>query len=107
MHTAHIIRDWLLENGVWFLPHPAKSPDLNPIEHFWLKLKELLHKLHPELRTMGGGVERRKDTLVEAIDHTMAVINGYEEGDLPARLIACMPRRLAAVKLVKGRQSKY
>ena len=38
VHTAHITRDWLLENDVWFLPHPAKSPDLNPIEHFWLKL---------------------------------------------------------------------
>ena len=80
---------------------------MNPIKYFWLKLKELLHKLHPELRTMGGGVKRRKNTLVKAIYHTMAVINGYEEWDLPARLIASMPRRLAAVKLVKGRQTKY
>ena len=76
MHTAHIIRDWLVENGVWYLPHPAKSPDLNPIEHFWLKLKELLYKLHPELLDMGGGVETRKAALVEAIHKTMAVING-------------------------------
>ena len=63
VHTAHIIRNWLVENGVWYLPHPAKSSDLNPIEHFWLKLKELLHRLHPELKTMGGGVDARKDKL--------------------------------------------
>ena len=107
MHTAHIIRDWLLENGVWWLPHPAKGPDLNPIEHFWLKLKELLYKLHPELLTMKGGVERRKDALVEAIHHIMAEINGFDQWDLPAKLIASMPRRLAAVRLVKGRQTKY
>ena len=107
VHTAHIIRDWLVENGVWYLPHPAKSPDLNPIEHFWLKLKELLHELHPELETMGGGVDKRKDALVEALHHTMAVINGFEGWDLPAKLILSMPKRLAAVKLVEGKQTKY
>ena len=107
VHTAHIVRDWLVENGVWYLPHPAKSPDLNPIEHFWLKLKELLYKLHPELLDMGGGVETRKDALVEAIHKTVAVINGWEEWDLPAKLIESMPRRLAAVKLVGGKQTKY
>ena len=107
VHTAHIIRDWLEENGVWFLPHPAKSPDLNPIEHFWLMFKELLHQLHPELMTMRGGVEKRKDALVEAIHHTMAEINGWDQWDLPAKLIESMPRRLAAVRLVKGLQTKY
>ena len=92
---------------MWFLPHPAKSLDLNPIEHFWLKFKELLHKLHPELKHMKGGIKRRKDALVEAIHHTMAEINGWEQWDLPAKLIASMPRRLAAVRLVKGKQTKY
>ena len=58
MHIAHIIRDWLIENGVWYLFYSAKSPDLNPIKHFWIKLKELLHKIHPELESMGGGVKK-------------------------------------------------
>ena len=107
MHTAHIIRDWLVENRVWYLPHPAKSPDLNLIKHFWLKLKELLYRLHPELKTMGGGVEARKDKLVEAIHATMAENNGWDQRDLPAKLIASMPKRLAAVKLVQGKQTKY
>ena len=107
VHTAHIVRDWLVDNGVWYLPHPAKSPDLNPIEHFWLKLKELLHRLHPELKTMGRGVDARKDKLVEAIHATIAEINGWDQWDLPAKLIASIPKRLAAVKLVKGKQTKY
>ena len=107
VHTAHIIRDWLVENGVWYLPHPGKSPDLNPIEHFWLMFKQLLHKLHPELMDMGGGVERRKDVLVEAIHHIMAEICGWDEWDLPAKLIESMPRRLAAVRLVQGKQTRY
>ena len=107
VHTAHIIRDWLTENGVWYLPHPAKSPDLNPIEHFWLKLKELLHRWHPELKTMRGGVEKRKDALEKAIRQTINRINGWDQWDLPAKLVASMPRRLAAVRLVQGKQTKY
>ena len=107
VHTAHIVRDWLLENGVWWLPHPGKSPDLNPIEHFWLKLKELVHSMHPELMTMGKRAEARKDALETAVHQAMAVFNGFEQWDLPAKLIASMPDRLAAVKLVHGKQTKY
>ena len=70
-------------------------------------LKELLHKLHPELKSMGGGVKGRKDALVEALHHTMSVINGEEGWDLPAKLVFSMPRRLAAVELVEGKQTKY
>ena len=43
-----------------------------------MKLKELLYKLHPELLTVGS-VEKRKDALVEAIHHTMAEINGFDQ----------------------------
>ena len=56
---------------------------------------------------MGGGIEARKDTLIKVIHVTMTVINGWEEWDLPVKLIASIPRRLAAVRLVKGKQTKY
>ena len=56
---------------------------------------------------MGGSVEARKDTLVKVIYVTMAVINGWEEWDLLVKLIASMLRRLAVVRLVKGKQTKY
>ena len=55
-------------------------------------LKELLHKLYPELKFMGGGVKERKDTLVKTLHHTMSVINGEEGWDLPAKLVFFMPR---------------
>ena len=67
MYIAYIIGDWILENGVWWLLYPAKSPDLNLIEHFWLKFKELLYKWYPELKIMNGGVKKRKDALVKVI----------------------------------------
>ena len=83
----------------------AKSPDLNTIKYFWLKLKKLFYKLYSELEIMGEGVEAYKNTLIKVIYATMAVINGWEEWDLPAKLIAFMSRRLVVVRLVKEKQT--
>ena len=56
---------------------------------------------------MGGGVDVRKNKLVKAIYTTMAKINKWDKWDLPAKLIIFILKRLAAIKLVKEKQTKY
>ena len=56
---------------------------------------------------MGGSIKTYKNILVKVIHATITIINGWEEWDLPAKLIASMPRRLVVVRLVRGKQIKY
>lgn len=52
-------------------PSPPYSPNLNPIEHLWFYLKELVFELHIELLTMGGSAEARRVALKDAIADTL------------------------------------
>jgi transposase len=49
IHTAGKIKNWLQGHGITVMEWPPYSPDLNPIENAWAKLKERIYELHPEL----------------------------------------------------------
>ena len=50
-HTARATQTFLRQNNINLLPHPARSPDLNPIEHFWDALQRRLNQLNPRPQT--------------------------------------------------------
>ena len=109
---ASIHRGWLSIAifeimGIWVVEHPPYSPDLNPIEHLWIKVKEMVFELHPELKTMAGGKEARKNALKQAIKQAFDLIQDTNQWDLPSKLIASMPVRLQAVRKARGFQTKY
>ncbi|EYE92581.1 uncharacterized protein EURHEDRAFT_186358 [Aspergillus ruber CBS 135680] len=45
---------WFDEHGIPLIDWPPYSPDLNPIEHAWAKLKERIYMLYPDLELFNG-----------------------------------------------------
>jgi transposase len=43
-HTANVTRRFFEEHNIALLPHPANSPDLNPIEHIWDEIGRRLRR---------------------------------------------------------------
>ena len=63
-HKAPAVREWIENAGAELLYLPPYSPDLNPIEKAWAKLKQLLRALKA----------RSKETLDQAITELLPSI---------------------------------
>lgn len=43
-HSSKLVKKWFEENQVSVMTWPAQSPDLNPIENLWSKVKKAIPK---------------------------------------------------------------
>lgn len=94
-HTAKSVKKFISDKNIPLLPWPGNSPDLNPIENVWHELKRLVYKEN----------NTNRQVLIENIKKIW-----YEAPEIKACIKACiesMPRRIKAVKLVKGGNTKY
>lgn len=88
-HRARAVLDFLNQEGITTLPWPARSPDLNPIEHVWdylgirvrqrdppvQNLHELEQALHEEwqrlpqrkIQRLVQGMRRRVEAVIQAV----------------------------------------
>ena len=92
-HRAWITTQLLEDVNVHVLPWPARSPDLNPIEHVWDILGRRMQHRAPQ-------------SLNELFDALEEEWHAIPQEDLDA-LIASMPRRVGAVISKKGGNTRY
>jgi transposase len=62
-----LVAKWFKENVIDVIDWPPYSPNLNPIEHAWVQLKETLHKRFPEIAYMRGSKEEVIKKLSKAL----------------------------------------
>ena len=103
IYLAHLIQQWFKDHGIPLMVWPPYSPDLNPIEHAWAKLKEYIYKLDPELATIKGDNEELRIKFMRLIERAWEDLGqDYFDG-----LIQSMDSRVNAVLLAKGWYTKY
>lgn len=93
-HTAKKVKEWFQTHGVQVLDWPGNSPDLNPIENLWRRLKVLVaeHKAG------------NKQQLLEAVIASWYRVISVQELQ---RLVHSMPDRCRAVLKARGYATKY
>lgn len=92
-HTAASITDYFEENNINCMTWPARSPDLNPIEHLWVWIDQKLHER--QIKNI--------DQLKQAITETWLNI----PIELCRKLVESMPKRINACIKAKGGHIKY
>lgn len=93
-HTAKKCIKWFKDKGVKVLNWPGNSPDLNPIENLWARLKKLVAQRRPS----------NKRELIEAV--VASWFHVIQPQDLQ-KLVDSMPRRCQAVINAKGYPTRY
>lgn len=94
-HTAYIVRDYLQEVEIPVMQWPARSPDLNPIEHLWDDVKRRVRARDPAPTTL----QELEDAVVE------------EWENLPQErvvtLVRSMKDRMDAVIKARGGNTRF
>ena len=94
-HRAQITQEFLNTNMVNMLDWPSVSPDLNPIEHLWDKIKKRLRKITPKPRS--------SDELWEQV---LLIWNQLTEDDI-SPFTGSMRRRVNSVIGSDGGHTRY
>ncbi|KAI3374271.1 hypothetical protein L3Q82_006118 [Scortum barcoo] len=74
-HVAGVCQQFLQDEGIDAMDWPARSPDLNPIEHIWDIMSRSIHQRHVAPQT----VQELADALVQDNDpkHSSRLCKGY------------------------------
>jgi DDE superfamily endonuclease len=94
-HTSKRAAKWFEDNNIQVMAWPAQSPDINPIEHLWVHLKNRLKEYPTPPKGVFELWERVEEEWNKILPETCQ------------KLIESMPRRVQAVIKAKGGHTKY
>jgi transposase len=95
IHRCKAAKNFRTSHLMEVFPHPAQSPDLNPLEHVWRILKTRVNQRKDVPKTV--------DELWKVLQEEWAKI----DIELVNQLARSMPHRVEAVYNVKGGPTKY
>lgn len=102
IHKSAVTRDALQVAGVPVLEWPAKSPDLNPIENYWAKLKQEIGDVGD---LVGRGVHNKQDELWRRTEAAWNRI--MQDRAMIQNLYISMENRIEAVITANGGSTRY
>jgi len=94
-HTAQAVQQYLNHVGIRTLPIPARSPDMNPLEHVWDVL---------------GRCVRARDhapTTLRELEEALTVEWDNIPQETIDRIISSMPTRLEDIRRARGGVTHY
>lgn len=102
IHKSRSSMEWLRTHGIRTVQWPAHSPDMNPIEHVWKKMKEILYKDFPHLCFLTGS-----EVNIQEFVAALKVAWERVPQALIDRLIDSMRERVAELRRVRGWYTHY
>ncbi|KAJ8716482.1 hypothetical protein PYW07_003109 [Mythimna separata] len=94
-HVARTVRDYMGDVGITAMEWPARSPDINPIEHVWDELKRRVRAKKPApmcLQDLQNAIEEQWNSIPQ---------------EFLEKLIRSMKNRLRAVIRARGGNTPY
>jgi DDE superfamily endonuclease len=103
IYITNKVKKWFKDNGIDTSDWPPYSPDLNPIEHAWKKLKEVVMEHFPEVWDTKGESEEELRKMEEVLKQAWLII----PTSFFKSLIESMERRIKAVIAADSWHTKY
>ena len=94
-HRARVVLDFLQQGNVTKMEQPPRSPDCNPIEHLWGELGRAISSMDNPPQNID---ELRQALLDKWVQIPVQRLQ---------RLVASMPRRIAAIIAARGGNTRY
>ena len=101
-HAAHGTIQELLNRGIRLIEWPPFSPNLNPIEHVWNKMKDWMQQQYPD-NPVDTCTEADYDRLREQVTAAWHAIGC----DYLRELVRTMPERCLDVIIAGGGHTKW